>query len=119
MLLAKEAGGVFAEEAGVLHSGQYIQVFIGNFLILLLFFQPRINQMTPRPEFAVETASPGRILAANLELASAFHQAVGHPALEGRVVIAEGAGCEVKGVAIRDPVAGIDFAAAGDKGEKQ
>ncbi len=118
MLLAKEACCVFAEEAGLLYLGQYIQVFVGNLLILLLFLQPRVNQVAPGSEFAVKTAGPGRILAANLKLTGALHQAVSHPALERRVVIAESTGREVEGVAISDPVAGIDFAAAGDKGEE-
>jgi len=74
--------------------------------------------MAPRPEFTVETARPCRILATDLELAGALHQAVGHPALEGRVIVGESAGREVEGVAIRDAVAGIDFAAASDKGNE-
>lgn len=119
MLFAKEACGVFAEEASLLYLGQCVQIFVGNLLILLLFLQPRVNQVAPGSEFAVKTACPGRILAPNLKLAGAFHQAVGHPALVGRIVIAESTGREVEGIAIRDAVAGIDFAAAGDKGEEQ
>ena len=118
VLLAKEVGGVFAKEAGGLYCGQYVQVIIGNLLILLLFLGPRIDQMASRPEFAVKTARPRWIFSANLELAGAFHQAVGHPALEGRIVVVEGTGCEVEGIPIRDAVTRIDFAATGDDREE-
>ena len=119
MLLAEEADGVFAEETGLLNLAQSVQVIIHNVLILLALLLPGINKMASRLEFTLKTARPGRILVANLKLAGAFHQAVGHPALEGRVIVAESARCEVEGIAVRNPVTGVDFAAAGDKGEKQ
>ena len=119
MLLAKEARGVFGEEASLLYSAQDLKIIIGNFLILLVFLLPGDNEVVSRLEFTLKTAGSGRVLAADFELASAFHQAVGHPALECRVIIAEGAGREVKDIPIRDTVAGINLAAAGDKGEKQ
>ena len=119
MLLAEEADGVFAEETGLLNLAQSIQVIIRNILILLPLLLPGINKMASCLEFALKTARPGWIVAANLELAGAFHQAVRHPALEGRVIVGESAGCEVEGIAVRNPVTGVDFAAAGDKGEKQ
>jgi len=81
-----------------------------------MFFLPGVDKVASGLEFAFKTACPGRIIASNLKLAGAFHQAVGNPALVGRVVIAESAGGEVERVAISDAVAGIDFAAAGDKG---
>ena len=83
-----------------------------------MFFLPGIDEVASGLEFALKTVRPRRIFATNLKLARAFHQAVRHPALESRVVIGESAGREVEGIAIRDPVAGIDFAAAGDKGEE-
>ncbi len=119
MLLAEEADGVFAEETGLLNLAQSIQILIRNRRILKEFLLPGINEMASRLEFTVETARPRRIIAANLELAGAFHQAVGHPTLESRVVIGEGAGRKVEDIAVRHTIARIDFAAASDKWEKQ
>lgn len=118
MAPAKESRRVLAEETRLLYIAQCIKIFVGNSMIFGPFFLPGIDEMAARDIFTVKTVRPGRILAPNLKLTGAFHQAVGHPALVGRVIIGERTGREVEGVAIRDPVAGIDFAAAGDKGEE-
>jgi len=101
-----------------MYCSQCVQILIGNLLILLLFFQPGIYQVAPRPEFAVETARPGRVLAANLKLAGTLYQAVGDPALEGRIVIGESAGREVESIPVGNTVARIYFAANGNEGEE-
>jgi len=110
---------VFGEKAGVLHLAEYTQVLIHNFLIFLMFLFPRVDQMPPRRQFAVETAGSSRIVTPYLELTGAFHQAVGHPALIGRIIINECAGCQIERVAVRDTVTRIDLATGGGKREKQ
>lgn len=108
---------VFGEKAGLLNDAQGAEIFIRNRLILLLFFVPGVDQVFSGNKFALETAGARRIIAADLELAGAFHQAVCYPALKRRVIVNESAGRKIERIAVRNPVTGVDFASAGDYGK--
>lgn len=75
--------------------------------------------MQSRPVLALEAAGSCGVFSAYFQLAGAFDQAVGHPALVGGVVIGEGAGRQIERVAVRHAITRIDLAATGDKGEEQ
>ena len=108
---------VLLKVAGGLYAGQFVQVFIVQTGILSLLFKPGIQQQAPCGYFACKRAFPGRILAADLQLAGAPAQAVGHPALQDRIGVGQGAFGQVKSVAICDPIAQVDLAAATGDGE--
>ena len=105
---------VFGEEAGVLDITECIQIRIGNVPVLCAFFFPGVDQVLPGLELALKAVGSSRIFAANLELTSAFHQAVGDPALKGGVIVGKGAGRQIEGVTVRYPVTSVDFAAGCD-----
>ena len=119
VLFAEVSVGVFGQKPGGLNFTEIIEVGIANPLILRAFFFPGVNQVAPGSEFAIKTAGAGRIFAAYLKLAGAFHQAVCHPALEGRVIVAERAGREVEGIAICNAVTGVDTATRSNQRKKQ
>lgn len=105
--------GVFRQEAGVFDVAQCVEVVIGERRILRPLLFPGLDQMTARAEFAVETAGPGGIGAADFQLAGAADQAVGDPALKGRIVVLIRTGGEVKRVAIGHTVARVNLAVTG------
>ena len=107
--------GVFREEAGRSNILQVKQVFISNSLIVSCFLYPCFDQTLPRAKFTVKTVRPGRIFAADLQLASTFDKTVGNPALESRVIASESAGCQIKGIAIRYAISGIYPVIAGEQ----
>ena len=111
--LAEVVHRVFREKSGNLYLDQLVKVGIAGGGVDLLLLPPGVDQVSPGAKFAVETAGARRVLATDLKLAGAFHQAVSHPGLVGRIIGRKRSRGQVKGVAVRDTVAGVDPVVAG------
>jgi len=105
---------VFIEEAGVADTQQAVEVAVAGTRVLGALRFPRLDQVLPGREFAPVGAVPRWVLAANFELAGAFHEGIGHPALEDRIIVGIGLRGQVECIAVRDAVSGEDLAPEGD-----
>ncbi len=66
MTLHEILGNVLVKVAGVIYSGQVVQVFIGQVRVFGVLFKPGIQQQASGHHFTFKRACPGRILTADL-----------------------------------------------------